>query len=78
MDISGEVGSLWSVEDFLRGTCCKCSLQHLPRPSSPVSCGKILQVNGPFGHCHGVEDPFRIYKQCVGDLYLQEGLQAAL
>lgn len=40
--------------------------------------GKILEVNGPFRHCHGKVDPSSFHKRCVSDLCLHGGLQPRL
>ncbi|XP_030248331.1 IgGFc-binding protein-like isoform X5 [Sparus aurata] len=68
----------WCVEGCLGGSCPKCSSERLARFSDPEACGKILEVNGPFRHCHGKVDPSSFYKRCVSDLCLREGLQPAL
>lgn len=68
----------WCVEGCLGGSCPKCSSERLARFSDPEACGKILEVNGPFRHCHGKVDPSSFYKRCVSDLCLHEGLQPAL
>ncbi|KAK1895713.1 Alpha-tectorin, partial [Dissostichus eleginoides] len=68
----------WCVEGCLGGSCPKCSSELLVRFSDPESCGKILEVNGPFRQCHGKVDPSSYYKRCVSDLCLHGGLQPAL
>ncbi|XP_070690944.1 IgGFc-binding protein [Pempheris klunzingeri] len=68
----------WCVEGCLGGSCLKCSSEHLTRFSDPEACGKILEVNGPFRHCHGKVDPSIFYKRCLSDLCLHGGLQSAL
>ncbi|XP_041798261.1 IgGFc-binding protein-like [Chelmon rostratus] len=68
----------WCVEGCLGGSCPKCSSERLVRFSDPEACGKILEVNGPFRHCHGKVDPSSFYKRCVSDLCLHGGLQPAL
>ncbi|XP_071062157.1 IgGFc-binding protein [Pseudochaenichthys georgianus] len=68
----------WCVEVCLGGSCPKCSSELLVRFSDPESCGKILEVNGPFRRCHGKVDPSSYYKRCVSDLCLHGGLQPAL
>ncbi|KAM9352917.1 IgGFc-binding protein-like [Symphorus nematophorus] len=68
----------WCVEGCLGGSCPKCSSERLARFSDPEACGKILEVNGPFRHCHGKVDPSSFYKHCVSDLCLHGGLQPAL
>lgn len=70
--------SPWCVEGCLGGSCPKCSPERLARFSDPESCGKILEVNGPFRHCHGKVDPSSFYKRCVSDLCLHGGFQPAL
>lgn len=70
--------SPWCVEGCLGGSCPKCSPERLARFSDPESCGKILEVNGPFRHCHGKVDPSSFYKRCVSDLCFHGGLQPAL
>ncbi|XP_059194717.1 IgGFc-binding protein-like isoform X2 [Centropristis striata] len=70
--------SPWCVEGCLGGSCPKCSSERLARFSDPEACGKILEVNGPFSHCHGKVDPSSFYKRCVSDLCLHGGLQPAL
>ncbi|KAE8288669.1 IgGFc-binding protein Fcgamma-binding protein antigen [Larimichthys crocea] len=62
----------------LGGSCPKCSSENQARFSDPEACGKILEVNGPFRHCHGKVDPSSFYKRCVSDLCLHGGLQPAL
>ncbi|XP_063735180.1 IgGFc-binding protein-like [Eleginops maclovinus] len=66
------------VEGCPGGSCPKCSSERLARFSDPESCGKILEVNGPFRQCHGKVDPSSFYKRCVSDLCLHGGLQPAL
>ncbi|XP_074538742.1 IgGFc-binding protein [Halichoeres trimaculatus] len=68
----------WCVEGCLGGSCPKCSSEHLALFSDPEACGKILEVNGPFRHCHGKVNPSSFYKHCVSDLCLYRGLQSAL
>lgn len=68
----------WCVEGCLGGSCPKCSSERLARFSDPEACGKILEVNGPFRHCHGKVDPSSFYKRCASDLCLHGGLQPAL
>ncbi|XP_051261445.1 IgGFc-binding protein-like isoform X2 [Dicentrarchus labrax] len=70
--------NLWCVEGCLGGSCPKCSSERLSRLSDPEACGKILEVNGPFRHCHGKVDPSSFYKRCISDLCLHGGLQPAL
>ncbi|XP_008299291.1 IgGFc-binding protein-like [Stegastes partitus] len=79
-------GKLWRsgqnplacVEGCLGGSCPECSSADLARFSDPEACRKILEVNGPFRHCHGKVDPSSFYKRCVSDLCLHGGLQPAL
>ncbi|XP_041649020.1 IgGFc-binding protein isoform X2 [Cheilinus undulatus] len=68
----------WCVEGCLGGSCPKCSSERLALFSDPKACGKILEVNGPFRHCHGKVNPSSFYKRCVSDLCLHRGLQPAL
>uniref|UniRef100_A0A3Q3EKG2 VWFD domain-containing protein n=1 Tax=Labrus bergylta TaxID=56723 RepID=A0A3Q3EKG2_9LABR len=68
----------WCVDDCLGGSCPKCSTERLAHFSDPEACGKILEVNGPFRHCHGKVNPSIFYKRCVSDLCLHGGLQPAL
>nr|XP_046255484.1 IgGFc-binding protein-like isoform X2 [Scatophagus argus] len=68
----------WCVEGCLGGSYPKCSSERLAHFSDPESCGKILEVNGPFRHCHGKVDPSSFYRHCVSDLCLHGGLQPAL
>ncbi|XP_028281769.1 IgGFc-binding protein-like [Parambassis ranga] len=68
----------WCVEGCLGGSCPKCSSERLARFSDPEACGKILEVNGPFRHCHGKVDPSSFYKRCISDLCLHGGLQSVL
>ncbi|CAJ1061665.1 LOW QUALITY PROTEIN: IgGFc-binding protein [Xyrichtys novacula] len=68
----------WCVEGCLGGSCPKCSSERLALFSDPEACGKILEVNGPFRHCHGKVNPSSFYKRCVSDLCLHGGLQPAL
>ncbi|XP_061531066.1 IgGFc-binding protein [Phycodurus eques] len=58
------------VEGCLGGSCPNCSSEALDRFSDPAACGKILEVNGPFKHCHSKVDPSSFYKSCVSDLCL--------
>ncbi|CAK6960468.1 IgGFc-binding protein [Scomber scombrus] len=66
------------MEGCLGGSCPKCSSEHLALYSDPEACGKMLEVNGPFRHCHGKVDTSSFYKHCVSDLCLHGGLQPAL
>ncbi|KAM6995326.1 IgGFc-binding protein [Tautogolabrus adspersus] len=68
----------WCVDGCLGGSCPKCSTERLALFSDPEACGKILEVNGPFRHCHGKVNPSSFYKRCVSDLCLHGGLQPAL
>uniref|UniRef100_A0A3Q3GMI2 IgGFc-binding protein-like n=1 Tax=Labrus bergylta TaxID=56723 RepID=A0A3Q3GMI2_9LABR len=68
----------WCVDGCLGGSCPKCSTERLAHFSDPEACGKILEVNGPFRHCHGQVNPSIFYKRCVSDLCLHGGLQPAL
>lgn len=68
----------WCVEGCLGGSCPNCSSERLARFSDPEACGKILEVNGPFRHCHGKVDPSSFYTRCLTDLCLHGGLQTAL
>uniref|UniRef100_A0A8D2ZEQ9 VWFD domain-containing protein n=1 Tax=Scophthalmus maximus TaxID=52904 RepID=A0A8D2ZEQ9_SCOMX len=68
----------WCVEGCLGGSCPKCSSERLAHFADPKACGKMLQVNGPFRHCHAKVDPSSFYKRCVSDLCLHGGLQPAL
>lgn len=52
----------WCVEDCLGRSCPKCSSERPARFSDPEACGKILEINGPFTHCHGKVDPSSFYK----------------
>ncbi|XP_061677224.1 IgGFc-binding protein [Syngnathoides biaculeatus] len=60
----------WCAEGCQGGSCPNCSSEALNRFSDPTACGKILEVNGPFKHCHSKVDPFSFYKNCVSDLCL--------
>lgn len=80
-----QFGKIWRrghspccVEGCPGGTCPKCSPEHLAHFSDQESCGRILQVNGPFRHCHSKVDPSSFYKRCISDLCLHGGLQPAL
>ncbi|KAM3613584.1 uncharacterized protein V6R79_001825 [Siganus canaliculatus] len=66
------------VEGCLGGSCPKCSPERLASFSDLEACGKILEVNGPFRHCHSKVDPSSFYKHCISDLCLHGGLQPAL
>ncbi|XP_049587088.1 IgGFc-binding protein isoform X3 [Syngnathus scovelli] len=68
----------WCVEGCLGGSCPNCSSEALDRFSDPAACGKILEVNGPFRHCHSKVDPSGFYKSCVSDLCLYGDVQTAL
>lgn len=68
----------WDEQDNIGESCLKCSSERLVRSSDPEACGKILEVNGPFKHCHGKVDPSSFNKHCISDLCLHGGLQSAL
>lgn len=68
----------WCVEGCLGGSCPNCSPDHLAHYSDPEACGRILEVNGPFRHCHSKVDPSSFYMHCISDLCLYGDLQPAL
>ncbi|XP_077431132.1 IgGFc-binding protein-like isoform X2 [Vanacampus margaritifer] len=68
----------WCVEGCLGGSCPNCSSEALERFSDPAACGKILEVNGPFRHCHSEVDPSSFYKSCISDLCLYGDVQPAV
>ncbi|XP_077384324.1 IgGFc-binding protein [Festucalex cinctus] len=68
----------WCVEGCRGGSCPNCSSEALERFSDPAACGKILEVNGPFRHCHSEVDPSSFYKSCVSDLCLYGDAQPAV
>lgn len=69
--------SAWCVKGYQVGSCLRCASEYLAQFSEPVSCGKILQVNRPFRHCHGIVDSCSFHKLCVSDLCLHEGLKTS-
>ncbi|KAM9782502.1 IgGFc-binding protein [Neosynchiropus ocellatus] len=60
----------WCVDGCLGGSCPTCTSERSVQYSDLEACGKILEVNGPFRHCHARVDPSRFYQRCVTDLCL--------
>ncbi|XP_057690269.1 IgGFc-binding protein isoform X2 [Corythoichthys intestinalis] len=65
-------------EGCLGGSCPNCSSDTLAPLSDPAGCGKILEVNGPFKHCHSKVDPSSFYKSCIGGLCLYGDVRLAV
>ncbi|KAM8825944.1 IgGFc-binding protein [Synchiropus picturatus] len=58
----------WCVDGCLGGSCPTCTPERSLQYSDLQACGKILEVGGPFRHCHGKVDPSSFYQHCISDL----------